>query len=328
MLARARAHGTTPLLDVSATWCSSCAQLEGEVLLRPEAAGRLAGLEVGTIDFDSPEGQAVTERYRVVRLPTVLLLDADGAEQGRVEGYEDAEGFLAALDELRARGAPRSDDLRAVVAANPDAAAGWLALGTALLLREDPEEGQAALERAIALDPSGELGVAGGAYELLGRYWVRVRGEYAEAVARLAEGRYMTAGTPGIGGLTYWFAEAYFLGGEVEEATSALDRHTAAHPYEPMPFLLRADFCFERGLLPAQTDRDVGIVLSMSPPPEMAAAAYYIRARLRARRGRGDEAAEAIRAALERDPTRVLYRRFLERLREAPPAAPSPRPGG
>jgi TolA-binding protein len=44
------------------------------------------------------EYQRLGERYGVQWTPTILELDADGAEQHRIEGFLDGDAFLAQLD--------------------------------------------------------------------------------------------------------------------------------------------------------------------------------------------------------------------------------------
>jgi thioredoxin-like negative regulator of GroEL len=317
-LTAARERQAPALVHVTARWCGACAQLERDVLDAEDAAERLAELAFGAVDFDSDEGAAVTERYRVLVLPTVLLLDADGDELGRVEGYDGRAAFLRALERLRAGAEPSADALRAAAQANPRLGSAWLALGRRLLLREDPEEGRAVLDRAILADPTGELGVAGVGYELLGRYSVRAAPEYDEAVRVLAEGRVRLGGTESVPSLVWWWAVAALRGGDADGAEWALHNFTAARPYDPEPFLLRADFFEEHRLETEQIERDIGVVLSLQPPADAKAAAWHVRARLYRRLGRVAEARHAIDKALALTPEKALYLRFRAELENAP----------
>lgn len=311
VLARARDDGRPALVVVEAAWCAQCAQLDAELLGRPESAASFEAYARATVDFDAPDGQAVVARYRIVQLPTALVLEADGSERGRVEGYESPDAFLAALEAIRAGTAAGPDELLAIATANAEDGTGWLALGRRLLLAGDRAEGEWALERAVACDPTGELGVAGSAYELRARLAIRAGVDYDQAVTLLAEARAVLAGTAAIPGLLYWYAEACLAQGDQDSAEMALHGYTAARPYEILPYLLRADFFETHGLDRDQVDRDVGVILSMQPPPDVAAEAYHVRARLRLREGRRSEAKKALEKAIELDPERALYRRAL-----------------
>lgn len=314
VLAAARDRGVPALVRVYATWCAPCAQLEVEVFDEARQDDRFQWVAVGAVDFDTDAGQVVTERYRVLNLPTVLVLSADGAEKGRVEGYEGSEPFLEALDLVLGGTEPLTDELRAVVAANPDVGAAWLDLGRRLLQREDPDEARAALDRAIRTDPSGEIGVAGAAYDLLARYFIRARTDYDLALQALAEARAWIGGTEAIPGLLWWYALACLRQGDVDDAEMTFHNYSAAHPYRVLPFLMRADFFEEHDLDGEQVERDLGVVGSMAPPADILSSAWHVRARLRKKQGRVAEARAAIDKALALEPEKALYLRFKAEL--------------
>ena len=55
------------------------------------------------VDVDVPENKTLQRRYKVRRLPTTLVLSADGQELGRIIGYRNAESWVQRLDTLRRR---------------------------------------------------------------------------------------------------------------------------------------------------------------------------------------------------------------------------------
>ena len=52
-----------------------------------------------SLDVDG-DGRDLSARYSVEGLPTILVLDADGREIGRIPGYMPPTGFLERIQEL------------------------------------------------------------------------------------------------------------------------------------------------------------------------------------------------------------------------------------
>jgi thiol:disulfide interchange protein DsbD len=81
-LALARAEGRPVILDFWAEWCTACKELDQIAWSDPrvrEAAGRFVAVKVDGTD-DTPEFQALLEKYGVVGMPTVLFIDGHGRE--------------------------------------------------------------------------------------------------------------------------------------------------------------------------------------------------------------------------------------------------------
>lgn len=82
---------------VGAEWCKYCHQLEKKTLTDDRVAEALKKFHVVKIDADSEQGKAFSDKYRVQGLPTVVLMDANGTERNRIEGYAPPEDFLLLL---------------------------------------------------------------------------------------------------------------------------------------------------------------------------------------------------------------------------------------
>lgn len=97
------------------TWCPPCKALLAEVLPTPEFAAFARDRVVVHLDYPkrserTPEKIAadpalakliaLKDAYKIEGFPTVLLLAPDGAELGRVLGYEDGAGPVKFLAEL------------------------------------------------------------------------------------------------------------------------------------------------------------------------------------------------------------------------------------
>jgi thiol-disulfide isomerase/thioredoxin len=88
------------LVQFSSAFCSPCRATR--VLLN-DIAAKVDG--VVTVDIDAEEHLEMVRRFGIMRTPTVLVLDADGAVSTRASGLPRREQVLAALGQ--AVGDPR-----------------------------------------------------------------------------------------------------------------------------------------------------------------------------------------------------------------------------
>jgi thioredoxin:protein disulfide reductase len=90
------------VVDFSADWCLPCIELDRKTFSDPRVRDALASRALFKADLtkiSSPESVALTERYAILGVPTVIFLDASGRERQelRLVGFEDAEKFLDRL---------------------------------------------------------------------------------------------------------------------------------------------------------------------------------------------------------------------------------------
>ena len=102
VLAAARAKRSPALVEFAAPWCYSCYYMEKHIYSTPAWIGVKAANATATLDADSPAGSAAMKRYGVKMLPTLLVLDADGSEVGRIAGEQTPAAFTPQLDKLLA----------------------------------------------------------------------------------------------------------------------------------------------------------------------------------------------------------------------------------
>lgn len=147
--AAARASGGPVLLDFSAVWCPPCNVLAAEVLHADPAPAALDAYAVAVLDADDPTSFALKSRYAIGGYPTVVLVDAEGAEISRQVGYPGRDAFVSWL----ADNADREDSDLDLLAADPatyepaDAArVAWT------LARRGHDEIEPWLERAAGAD--------------------------------------------------------------------------------------------------------------------------------------------------------------------------------
>ena len=88
------------IVDFGAAWCGACNELRARTFADPAVrseAARFVAINVDATDDDNIETNVVKDRYRVVGLPTVVLLDSHGEERARFVEFVPPERFAAAL---------------------------------------------------------------------------------------------------------------------------------------------------------------------------------------------------------------------------------------
>lgn len=139
------------LLDFGAVWCPPCNLLAAEVLSDADALG---GYVVAAIDVDHPSSFALKDQYAIGSYPTVVIVDAGGAELARTVGYEGRDAFVSWLGRVRAGEEQLPSDPSAV---EPHQAA---VVAWELVQTGRAAEAEAWLERAGDLPDSVELRLA------------------------------------------------------------------------------------------------------------------------------------------------------------------------
>ncbi len=302
--------GLPVLVFVHAAWCGPCNVLAAEVLTQPEGQAVAEGNVAVAIDADSPAGQRAVARYTVLSYPTLLLLDADGVETARVEGYEGKAAWLAQVAEAKARRLTVRD-LEAALEREGEDPARRVQLAEGLLVRGATERALPILTAALA--SGGPHGVDAG--RVLGRYHTRVRRD-GEAGARIfARLVTLTQGTEGAGEFRYWHAQSLAMAGQVAQAVSALDAWVAAEPKSTEAAVARATVYVRVAAPPSETPgaaARAAIEAALALDPKLGAA-HYLMAELCHRLGERAEAEAAIRRALAIDPAKPTWRNFAVR---------------
>jgi len=102
----ARSSNRGLVIDFRAEWCLPCMLLEHRTFADPEVKQRLVESFVPLridVTEETMAGRKQLDRFRIVSLPAVVILDANGNEIDRINRYVDASVFLARLDTARAR---------------------------------------------------------------------------------------------------------------------------------------------------------------------------------------------------------------------------------
>ncbi len=147
-LAEARAKQQPVLLDFHAPWCYSCYFMAKNVLTGPEWNAVERTMVVLQVDADSPEGTALKDQFVVKALPSYLVLNAQGQEQGRINAERTRAQFYGELATITRRNTTL-DALRTKAAEGGKAADA--ALRTVLAAHLARNEGQQGLDWFAAL---------------------------------------------------------------------------------------------------------------------------------------------------------------------------------
>lgn len=102
---RAAGEGRPLLLVFGARWCRWSGELAGGPLADRDVVARTRRFVCGLVDAD--RDAATCRAYGVTAFPTVVVLDADGAERFRAVGPDIATGLAAALDGVPDPAPPR-----------------------------------------------------------------------------------------------------------------------------------------------------------------------------------------------------------------------------
>jgi thiol:disulfide interchange protein DsbD len=112
-LAEARAAGRFAVVDFTADWCLACHELDRLTLRHPQVASLLAGAERIRVDATrmTEPVEALFARFRVLGLPTLLVVDPTGAavEEARITSFVPPEEAARLFRRAGLRPVPTDD---------------------------------------------------------------------------------------------------------------------------------------------------------------------------------------------------------------------------
>jgi thiol-disulfide isomerase/thioredoxin len=304
LLGKAKAGGRWVLVDVFATWCGPCHEMDDKVWSRPDVARGIGAFVPLRVDGESPDGEAIAKRYHVVGFPTLLVLDSGGAEVDRLMGFVEPKDLLSTLDKLR-KGRGTLADLEKRLAAAPADATLRFEVANRHALRGDA--------RAVA-ELEG-IGTSASLFVLGKYYWLRGQKNPAKALATLDELARRFPSSSEAGEAPYHRALALHQLGRDPEARTALDGWIAAAPKDGSRYNAYAWMCFKNKFQP---ERGVEIAKKGLELDGKDDSLWDTLAELQAAVGRKNEAAASAKRALALKPQDAYYAAQVRRFGATP----------
>jgi thiol:disulfide interchange protein len=103
-LAEASAAGKPVLVSFSSSGCVYCRRMEEEVISRGDVLAEIARFV--PVKVDAYGATAMVERYRVEVLPAYVIVDARGAPQAMIDGFQEPQRFIRFLRSVSNSPAP------------------------------------------------------------------------------------------------------------------------------------------------------------------------------------------------------------------------------
>jgi thiol-disulfide isomerase/thioredoxin len=108
--AKAKETGKLVLVDFYTTWCMPCKQLD-KVTWHDAAVETWLRAKTVAIKVDAEKQRELAARYSIGAYPTIVFMEPDGKEKGRIIGFQPPKDFLAQAADVLA-GITRADRLR------------------------------------------------------------------------------------------------------------------------------------------------------------------------------------------------------------------------
>jgi thiol:disulfide interchange protein DsbD len=98
-IGKSRETGRPVLADFYADWCKSCRELDEKTWPDPTIKTEAGRFVPARLDMTRSGGtvDSLRKRFRIIGLPTVMVIDSSGRELGRLEGFHDPKEMLEFL---------------------------------------------------------------------------------------------------------------------------------------------------------------------------------------------------------------------------------------
>jgi tetratricopeptide (TPR) repeat protein len=183
---RAQAEEKVILADMFTDWCVLCKDMDQETFGDPglvgEMARRYVWLKLNTETED--DGKKLQEEFAITNYPLVLVLDSNGQEIDRIEGFLKPEPFKLAV-ETHLQNPDSLGKVREQVEQDPESVELRSVFGNKLLDRKNYKKAAEEFQRVIDLDPENHKGKTVEGYYNLAHSFASLM-KFEEAIAQLA----------------------------------------------------------------------------------------------------------------------------------------------
>jgi thiol:disulfide interchange protein len=103
-LERGRDERRPVLVHFDSQWCADCKRMKQETFDDPRVkaqAGRFVAVRIDATNDEDPQVSAALQKYTVINVPTLILLDSSGHEQRRFTELVGPETLLHEIDQVR-----------------------------------------------------------------------------------------------------------------------------------------------------------------------------------------------------------------------------------
>ncbi|GAB5382632.1 MAG: hypothetical protein Alis3KO_30270 [Aliiglaciecola sp.] len=102
-LAKADAHEKLVLADMSAIWCPTCRKLDKTIFANQDVNKMIEEHFVfARVEYESEQGKAFMQKYRVAGFPVLLVLDGEGKKLTRLPLTFESDEFIGNLEAILA----------------------------------------------------------------------------------------------------------------------------------------------------------------------------------------------------------------------------------
>lgn len=299
------------LVSVYANWCPPCKQLAYEVFQSTKEQTWMQAYVRVRIHFDSPKGRAATKNYRILGLPTTLLLSPKGHELGRIVGYTGRTSFVQTVRDIRSG----KNEYAAIVTAYkkmPQDPRTIVDYAQAQLVRGQIKIAHTLLRSVYTNSTSQHRRSAQRAARIWGRYLLRVQRDGVRGTQHFLDAMKRFKNSPAFKGFLYWAAKGYALQKKPKQALQLFELWSQKQPNSISPLVAKASFMLHHKYISSETFKLLQHALQKQPRN---AWLHYMLAQVHQHSGRIENARSAIRHAIRLAPKRAIFHYYAKKLK-------------